>query len=243
MLYSKSNLKVGQVASKVPFDDGLHGVKLEEDGSTVAGNGKVLMAVGPANPSRVRFPDKAAEQTDPPTGGVVMPLDAVEKALKHMTSSKNISLQHVALTRMRDASRLGFTSIDAKGNPTTNADMPKRDRYPDWKSTVKKVRGSGQGVKVCLNSKDLIHLLKAIEEACPDRGGTNPVFLEISEDGIGLIARGMNQETGQHAIGIIKAFKLKEGQWLMRDDWERKVFDTPVKRKKKKKPPKKKKED
>ena len=50
-IYHKSNLQVVNVASKDGFDRALNGVRFEPDGSTVAGNGKILMAVSPADES------------------------------------------------------------------------------------------------------------------------------------------------------------------------------------------------
>lgn len=82
MLFSRANLQVVQVASTDPFDRALNGVKFEPDGSTVAGNGKVLVAVGPADPTKVHFPERAAQPLTPGDQGVVMPTDAVERAIQ-----------------------------------------------------------------------------------------------------------------------------------------------------------------
>jgi hypothetical protein len=234
VIYSKANLQVSQVASTDPFDRGLHGVKFEPDGSTVAGNGKVMVAVGPADPEKVHFPDKAGEQLEVGDHGILMPLDAVVRAIQHMPKDKRMSLQHVALTRVKDPARVGFTSVNAKGDPTTNASLPKTEKFPPWREAVQRIAGpsGGSSVQICVNRKDMIKLLKTLEAACPDKGDANPVFLEISENGVGMVARCMNHETRQHAVGVLTAYKTGD-QWLQHDEWERGVFGTVVATRKK----------
>ncbi len=224
MLFSKANLTVALVASKDPFDRALNGVQFEKDGSTVAGNKKVLVACGPTREDLVHWPDSAGAQVSPPEKGMVLPLEVVEEVKKNIPRDKRISLQHVALTRVEDDSRVGLTSVNARGDSTTKSTMPKPFPYPDWKVVVRRVRGEGDLVRMCLNRKDLIHMLRTLETAAPDKSGTNPVFIEVGKDGRGLVARCLNHETGQHVIGAISLYKLPVGQWMKRDRWEQEVF-------------------
>lgn len=222
MILSRANLEVVQCASRDAFDRALNGVQIEADGSTVAGNGRVLMAVGPANEDLAQFPPRAAEHLHPPQQGYLMPVESVLKALSHMSRDKRVQLQHVALSRCTDPARVGFTSVNAKGDPTQHATLPKMESYPDWKKTFRRIDGENT-VKVCVNRKDLIDLLKALESACPNRGDANPVFMELSERG--MIARCVSHATGQHAVGVLNAYDTK-GKWLLRDAWEQRVFGT-----------------
>jgi hypothetical protein len=207
----------------------------------VASNGKMLMVVSPADESKVVFPETAGEQMGPGDDGLLMPVDVVDKILKNMAKEgkQRISLNHVAMTRVPDPARVGFTCVDAKGDPTTVAALPKHDRYPDWKAIVNGIRGGGDGLRVCLNRNDLIELLKALERACPDRGDGNPVFLEFSSEGRGVIARCMNYETGQHAIGALNAYRLKDGQWMEYSIWEKHNVFGMIRRALKRLPPRK----
>lgn len=234
MIFSKANLHVIWAASKEAFARALNGVKFEKDGSTVAGNGRIMMAVGPVK-REVSFPETGGELLPLGEDGVVMPIKAVETALKNMPRDKRPALQHIALTSVTDASRVGFTSVDGKGDPITNASLPRSERFPDWKDTMRTVRGSGEGLKICVNIKDLIELLKAMEHACPATGGVNPVFIEVGEDEKGLTLRSINQVTKQHTIGAIVTLRTK-GVWLPRDEWEQEVFDAPSVEKKKSRP-------
>lgn len=68
-------------------------------------------------------------------------------------------------------------------------------------------------------------MLEAMKAACPDHGGINPLFIEIGSGESGIVLRGMNLLTRQHAVGAIGVMDTK-GQWLERDGWERSVFDS-----------------
>lgn len=226
MIYSKANLEVVQLAHKDPRQRNLNGVKFESDGSTVATNGRTLLAVSPVQEEVQKgFPTNVVEQIDPGNYGVLMPVEVVEKALKGLPRDKRTGLQHAAMSRVEDPGRVGFTSIDAKGDPTTVAALPKIEVFPAWRRIVKeRITGGGAGTtRGCFNRKDLLELLKAMESACPNKGDINPIYVEMSNDGSGMVLRCPNYETGQHAVGVVGAFDTK-GSWLPFDKWERKLF-------------------
>ncbi len=222
MIYSKANLLVSKVASKDQFDRGLNGVRFEPDGSTIAMNGKgsVIMAVSPADPIRAQFPDKVGDQMDPGDEGLVMSLEAIEKTLKGMSRDKRIALQYIGMLRSKDPARVALASVDERGNPSSYASLPKRERFPKWRAILKGLRGP---IKICVNRKDLIELLSAMEAACPDKGGVNPIFMELDSDGKGILIRCLNHDTQQRAIGGVSRYDTK-GQWLSETDWERGLF-------------------
>jgi len=237
VIFSKANLLASLVASRNTHDRGLHGLRVECDGGTVAGNGRVLMAVGPADPKIAQFPPNACDEVEPSSRGHVLPIALVERVLKAMTKSKRVQTQHVALSRVKDPGRIGFTSVDDAGDPSTNAAMPKVDPYPPWKKVIRGILGASLGnMRVCVNRKDALDLLKALESACPDKGGINPIFLEVSERGV--LVRCQNFDTGQHAIGAIGVYNTR-GKWLERDKWEEGILGT-IDRPKRPLPPKKK---
>lgn len=233
MLVSRANLVVVKVASKDAFERGLNGVKFEPDGSTVAGNGKVMVAVGPASPARAHFPERAADPKPIPAG-LVMPVESVERAIRNLPKDKRTALQHAMLCKVTDPNKVGFTSVDAAGDTTTNASKPKEDGYPDWRATVRAVMGSGvrgdgppkEPLRVCLNRSDLVDMLRTLGDACPDKGGSNPIFVEVSRDGRGLVVRAKNLDTGQHAIGAIAAYNTGD-KWMEKDGWEGQVMGQP----------------
>lgn len=225
MLLSRGNLAVAKVASQNPLDMGINCIHVAKDGTTVGTNGKVMMAVGPVDENKIHFPE-VGERYFPGEKGIGLPLDLVDKAVKNLPKDKRAALQHVAMTDHRDPRKVELTCTDMRHEQRVSGN-PKEEPFPDWRATVRHVRGSG-GMKVCVNRDDLIDVLEALREACPNQGGGNPVFLEIHQDGLGMAIRCANRETGQRAVGAINAYKT-DGQWLPCDEWERGVFDVQVK--------------
>jgi hypothetical protein len=225
MLYSRANLLVARVASDNPYDGALHGVALERDGGTVASNGRVILAVGPAG-AGVQFPD-VGERASVGEGVVLRP-ELVEEALKIIPKDKRLSLQHVALTVARDPSKVEFCTIDKAGKERRIADLPKKERFPDWRKVAAKARGSVPKAKVCLARRDLVLLLRTMEEAAPDAGNDAKVFLEVGGEGGGLVLRTVNRATGQHVLGVASGVRLEGGAWLPCDTWEGDVLDNPA---------------
>ena len=223
MLFHKSNLVVSQVASRDPNDLGVNCVHLAPDGSTVATNGRLILAVSPVDEEKVRFPN-VGEQTTPGGQGVSVPLDLIEKAVKNIPKDKRSGVQYVATTKNRDVAKVEFTTTDLRHEERI-AGFPKREPFPDWKGVIRSVRGLEDPVKVCVNRRDLIAILQALDDACPDVAGDNPVFLEVNPEGKGLVLRCVNRETSQRAVGAITAYQTG-GNWLPRDVWESGIFKT-----------------
>jgi hypothetical protein len=228
MIYTKANLEVVKVASRVAFDRGLNGVRLEPDGSTVAGNGKMMLAVGPCKAKGGLVERARAMLASIGDHGLVLTIEAVDKCLRYMTKGKSI-LGVAALVKVDDPARVGLMTMDERGDTTTGASLPKHDRFPDWRSIVRRVRGGGGTVRVCLNRTDLIRILEGMEAACPAKGGVNPVFIELGEGGRGAIVRGKNFDTGQHCLGVLMTYDTG-GEWMPMDEWEMGVVNSPIPR-------------
>ena len=100
MIYSKANLSVVGAASTDAKDGALHGVLFEADGSTIAGNGSALLAVGPVDYSeRIVFPSRIGKKYDPPPEGLLINIRSVEKILKNLPKGKDLILQHSLLKK------------------------------------------------------------------------------------------------------------------------------------------------
>jgi len=217
MLLSKANLAVSAVASSNVYDGPLNGVLIDADGATVASNGRVVMAVGPAR--EIHFPD-VGPTTKPPAGGLVVRPEFIDEADGIIPKDKRVSLQHVAMTQARDQGKVELTTIDKSGRERRVADRPRRERYPDWRSVIKTAGGA---LKVALARGDLLALLKAIERAAPD-DGTSPLFLDVGPGGV--ILRTSSKTTGQRVIGVAQA--IRTDGWLGKDAWEESIDDRPA---------------
>lgn len=229
MKLSKANLTVVKVVSSDPFQKALTSVRVEVDGTTVGSNGRVVMVVGPVDPEKVRgFPDVGEERE----GGVNLPSDIVDKALRNMPKEKRPEMQNAALTASHDPGRVELTTVDRRQEQRVSG-FPERSVYPDWKGRFRSLKAEGEGevVRICLNRSDLLDLLKAMEEAAPDKGGVNPVFMELARDGAkGVLIRTRNYDTRQNVLGMVGAYDTK-GEWLHEDTWERRITNGPPKRK------------
>jgi hypothetical protein len=108
------------------------------------------------------------------------------------------------------------------------AGFPINEPFPDWAGYLRRMRGAGT-TRICVNRRDLIDLLRALEDACPDRGEVNQLFIEINENNSGMVLRCLNRDNGQRAIGGLFAYNTK-GRWHPTDSWEQGVLDVQVKR-------------
>ncbi len=222
MIFNKANLTVAKVASQHEHDRGLNCVHLNPDGSSVAANGKVIMAVGPVDEDKAHFPD-VGEQTAPGPNGVSIPLDLVEKAMRNIPKGQ-AKLQNIAMTINADPRKVELTTSDMRLQQRV-AGAPHQDPFPNWKKTFRDGRGA---FRLCLNRRSLIDLLTAFEDACPDKGDQTPIYLEINEAATGMVARCVNMETGQRVIGAMSAYNT-QGHWLPVDVWEQSVFNIQIK--------------
>lgn len=218
MIFNKANLMVSKVASQHERDRGLNCVHLNPDGSSVAANTKMVMAVGPVDESKAHIPD-VGEQTSPGPNGVSIPLDLVDKAIKNLPRAEP-RLQNIAMTINSDERKVELTTSDLRLQQRI-AGLPQKDPFPNWRKTFRDGRGN---FRLCLNRRSLADLLAAIEDACPDRGDQTPVYLEINEAATGLVLRCVNMETGQRVIGAMSAYNTG-GHWLPCDKWELSVFN------------------
>lgn len=229
-LYSKANLVVHAVAGTNPKRPELHRVHLDPTGATAASNGSTFMAVGPVDPSRVRFPtvDGGAE---PGPEGVGLPIDVAKQAIRNLPRDKRPSLQHAALTVVSPA-RVELTTVDTAKEQRVSG-PPLRGRFPEWRSVVAGARRRATAARVCVNRRDLMKLLDAFDAACGD-GEDGPAFLEIGGDGAALVMRGQNLTTRQHAVAVLAPYDTG-GRWLEEDEWERGLLFVPGKAKRAKK--------
>ena len=133
------------------------------------------------------------------------------------------------MTQTNDPARVGFTSINPKGDPSIHGSLPKQESFPNWKKVLRGMVGkSERRTRVVVMRKDLLNLLLTMETACPDSSGNSPIFLELGEEG-GLLIRTINYITRQHVIGMVNV--AREVKWLVRDKWEWSVFGYKVIRK------------
>ena len=224
MRITRANLSVAGAASFDKKEPALNRVHLAADGSTVASNGSMLLAVGPPDPVRVAaFPSVDHDEPAIPKDGIGVSLGTVADVRRNLPTDRRIALQQAAVTRC-DHARVEILTTDGIKSRTVSS-APMRGTFPKWRRLLAEERRKATTARVCVNRRELISLLKAIDEACPDRGHFSPVFLEIGGRNDGLVLRAQNYETKQRAIGMIMPTTVRGDGWLDESAWERGVFE------------------
>lgn len=228
-LLSKVNLQTVAVVSSDNFDRGLCGVRVEANGATVASNGRMIMAVGPS-PQDAVFPNVGDRQPIP-ANGLVLEADHVRETIKNLPKDNKGRGQYAAMVRSKTGGKVGLATVGLQGTERIVNSRVRTDGYPDWKRSLQKVHNRGRTkdpmtgtdrdlVRCCVNRKDLINLLEAMDKACPDRGAEDPIFIEFGD---GIVLRAAARDTGQHVIGSLNAYNTR-GEWLAYDSWEQEIM-------------------
>lgn len=224
MLLSKANLTAKELASGDEFDQGLNGLRIEPDGATVGGSRRGMMVVSPVE-RRVPLPTGVDEdETDVGEGGLVLELGHVEKICKAMPRDKRNELQHVALTSGKDTRKVEVACWDRTTAHRIASPAKMSRGYPDWRPAVTRVvpePDTDNATRVCVDRRELIHALKALGDACPDKGDWSPVWLQASSAGV--LLRAQNYMTGQTAMAVVLPHE-RVGGWLDWSTWERRIW-------------------
>jgi hypothetical protein len=215
MILSRANLAVREVVGDT---EGLNVVHIDPDGSTVASNGRVLLAVGPVDAARVQMP--GVGQAAPGAFGVNVPPKTIDIAVRNIPKDRNAP-QAVAITQCDDEI-VELTTQSSTETQRVSA-RPAKVRYSAWRDVLQSVRRAlAPDRRICVSRKDAIDILTAIDHAA-GIGDEGAVFLEFGGESDAILIRGYSATNGgQRVIGVIKP--LVAGEWLALSRWERGVF-------------------
>ncbi len=213
MIFSRASLSVVSAASDDPRRRALNSVHIAEDGTTVASDGTVLIAVSPVDAESSHFPLDL--HVEPPSGGVCVELDIVEQAIKNLPKDSRPHTQYAAMTRCDDA-EVEFATTNLRKTQKV-ASAPLRDRFPDWRGSIAGARGMARVGRVCLDRRRLISLLRTLEAAA---GEEEAVFIEIGDENDAILIRTQNPETKQRIVARMQPLDTRGG-WLKRNKWEK----------------------
>lgn len=226
MIYSRANLAVKDIAHKSKKEVALHRVHLENDGSSVATDGRALMAVGPSEERRAAtFPDHViGTHTAPEDDGVgVLPSQVAE--VERMMPRGKAPLSYAAMTKCTDrVVELAATdgvSVRKRSSP------PCRGKFGNWRAPLGQACRAATRGRIVIDRVALIRLLQAMDRACPDRGNYNATFLEFGGPEDAIILRAESYELGQRVIGMIAPLRAGQ-QWLEADEWETTIREAGV---------------
>lgn len=237
MKLSRANLLVREVVTKNKKDPALHQVHVDEDGTTVGSDGTIIMAVEPVTEEPQAMPEFEDEQEAPPQGLGIMP-GVVDKVLRNIPKGNlGLELGYAVLTHHDVENReVSMATTNLNQTQVTEGKLSPAP-FPEWKGVLRAAKKaqvqSGGGVRVCIDRRALINLLKAMDKACPDPD--NAVFIEFAPEAEkqGLMLRAESVQTGQHCIGYLLPLDT-QGEWLLMNKWERKVLARSAKRRKRK---------
>lgn len=222
MLLSKANIMVEVIAATGDADPAIKCVHIARDGSTVAANGRMMMAVEPV-PEDSFFPIE--DQDEPPDEGVSVPLELVAQVRKNLPRDKRPVMQQAAITKCSE-DRIEIATISKTGQRTL-AGRPVPQRFPRWREVFAEAKRNTRRTRFCVSRKDLMQMLEAHNKACVDPSGKNVVFVEVGGETDPILLRSVNLATGQHAVGIVNPIDTG-GMWISEDPWETELYSAEV---------------
>jgi hypothetical protein len=191
----------------------LHNVHFTDDGTSVAFDGRMLVAVSPVLPAMLA---QVPLENSKDCGAITISSETIKEILKNLPSDKKFHgvLEHCDL----DGSGK-FTMIDGSRRLKSISGKVFSREFLDFRKVFKKAKSSPVKARVVLNRARLASLLEFFDKACPDSSNEAPVYLDFTEDG-DILARVENATTQQRAIGFMTAYKAEEGVWMESDAWE-----------------------
>jgi hypothetical protein len=215
MILSRSNLLAVQATSKgSPI---LNNVHVAADGSTVAFDGRALLAISPVN-------ETVKAQVPLTDSGPIAASTISSETVREVLRGLPIDKKYRGLLEHCDLSAEGvFSLTDGKRSRSITAKLYNRE-FVDYKAVLRKGKSAKVVARVVLNRERLANLLTILDKACPDASGEAPVFLEFTAEN-DLVMRAANPITGQRAIAYMTSYKAEEGKWLEENEWERALTD------------------
>jgi hypothetical protein len=210
LILSKSNLIIHEVTGIDKAIPVLNNVCIEEDGSTIAANGKVLIAVSPVN-EKIKQNVPIEENK---SGKSVVSSETIKEVLKNIPRD----ILFKGLLEYCDYSKGTFTSSDGKRKKKIEAKLYSRN-YITYEQMFKKTCNK-KSHKIVLNRKRLINLLQVIDKVCPDSTNESAVYIEFTDDN-NIILKSVNHNNGQRCLALMTSYKNIEGKWLEADTWEK----------------------
>lgn len=224
MLLSKSNIMVAGVAASEGTDPELACVHIAGDGSTVAANGRMMMAVEAVSEDSF-FPIEESERASLPEEGVSLPLHIIDQVRKNLPRDKRPVMQQAAITKC-SPSKVELTTI-SKTEERKVGGRPLPQRFPRWREVFAETRQRAGVTRVCFSRKDLTDMVDALDKACSDPSGKNVVFMHVGGERDPILLRAVNLTTGQHAVGMVNPIDTK-GMWISENPWEEELYASGV---------------
>jgi hypothetical protein len=215
MIINKKSLFVSKIAEVDKKESDILGnVVITDDGTIVAANKKVRIAVSPVNTEIKKTLN--IEETEFLSNEVCIPLDDINKFL---TSIKNDTLlggilEHCDIEEKKYGVRCKQASHTIEGKKFDRA-------YFDWKKDFREIK-KGKLTFGVFNLKRLINLLMVMEKISDDSSGFFPVFMEFNEKEKRMILKCYNKKTGQTILACTAGYEYNE--IIPESKWEKDIL-------------------
>lgn len=220
LILSKSNLIIHELTAADKAIPVLNNVCIDKNGSTIAANGKVLIAVSPV-PDNIK---KNVPLQESKSSESVVSSETIKEVLKQLPKDMNFG----GLLEYCDFDNGTFTSSDGRRKKKIEAKIYSRDYIP-YNKIFRRASGK-KSHRIVLNRKRLASLLKTIDKICPDSSGESAVYIEFTNEN-DIILKSINHHNGQRCIALMTSYKNIEGNWLEADEWEVKLSRKPTAKK------------
>ena len=220
MIYSKANLVAVDIVKSdksIPALDNLH---LRADGGTIAANGSCIIAVSPVNETeRAKVPLTSSSMIDE---AETVSSETVREVLRGMPRDTLFAgtLEHC------DYSGGRFTLTDGKRSRSISARTYPRE-YIDYRAIFKRTGKTCEVHKIAINLRRLTDVLNTLDKMFPDSSKNLPVYLSFTDDD-SVCIRCADVYGRQRALCVMRSYSGVEGKWLIPNEWEKKLCDSPA---------------
>lgn len=196
MITNRTALLVCRVISKDKKQSQLAKVHIRADGTTIALNGRAVLAVEGVSKERQEKVPFEGSGTDL-NRAVTLPLDLVEKILKGIPIDKQFDgqLELLHINKGKKEGDLIITTHDGKGEKRLKGTSSNR-KYVDYKGIIDMLYFKKKIVaRVILDRRRVMDLLAAMDKICGDA----PTYCEITENN-DMFLRSFSADTEQRVV-------------------------------------------
>ena len=215
MILSKANLLIAGITEK-SGDNRLNTVHVAKDGTTVAANPRILIAVSPVKrkvKKNLTFLNDVGENI---SGTITA--ETAKSVLKYMPKDSLYKglLEHCTFNDGK------FEIHDGRRMQRVEGKLFERE-YIDYKKAFDLIGKEEVSNEITINLKTLLQTLQTLDKVSQNSTKDSPVYITITENGH-LLMRTENFRTGQRVMAFTTAYTKEENQWLTLNIWESRLL-------------------
>ena len=228
MKLDRKSLAVHHAAADEKTRYAINSVLLEPDGTTVATNGKMLLAVQAVG----HDPDESLEMV-PPKEQFVIPLDFAQDVFKAIPKSRRAAYGKFDYATITEAEPDKLNIRIQNGHVQLMETKPEEGNYPKWRDIMPKIQK--KTLRFCLGLEVLEKLVKVLKEVLPkdDWQKTPHIEFLVEDPKKAILIRAQVGDDGRRLIGALMPVTCRDGSDEL-TDWEKAQGITEPRRKQEK---------